>query len=663
MSYQYPSGDEIQLAEEQIEDVMNSPVIRAISEAYRLETQRQEREQATSATDTTDTSPDEQGFTGDVGEGTYGEGNDAPEQYKGGGGGDVDEELQGTEFGDVGDLDDELPAPVITGVEKLARDTPPKSSKSDLMPESFDPKKYNQEYRRNDYSYTDREWTFEDPYDPVDPKDFDRQFVCRANEYDPETGRQKLIEANPNDPRHLLEAMDMAEDSYRSTGRPEDVADANRVKGLANRFRSASSTTVISMTFANEAMGSVYKENGLDFETMSNPSTSKASIVKGTLDENNQHLYSFAFSRENEGFHRIFQDNFLMQMNHRLTQEAIERNREYFPNGIPLGSSDKEGFTFEKFRAISQQCAQDAFTRSSIQLDLIKQHNLAIEKSKSFSEQLKKEMTLKIKNESIIEGFGRDFKVRKGEPQSEAVKRLTKEFKEHGKNFCDGLEGRGIDVILAQGIAKKFGSDQVMPEHIQQGMDIWKDIRKNPLKYSSTESMINRVAGHNEDLKDYMMHNLDGRSSFQRSYHTMQRYGEHLHCYADNRTRIRDEDRQAAKAFAASTLMTSKDEDLATRLRKTIEHNKYSPEQAISGRNRMLESAKREKFQTKDGREVTRKEFHDEIRQPLLEKATNKAAREMAAKQKASPPPAPTGDDQGPEPGGPSKGKGKGRSM
>lgn len=656
MSYQYPSGDEIQLAEEQIEDVMNSPVIRAISEAYRLETQRQEREQATSATDTTDTSPDEQDFTGDAGEGTYGEGDDAPEQYKGGSGGDVDEELQGHEFGDIGDFDDddELPAPVITSIEEQARDTPPQSTKSDLMPESFDPKKYNQEYRRNDYSYTDRDWTFEDPYDPVDPKDFDRQFVCRTNEYDPETGRQKLIEANPNDPRHLIEAMSMS----------AEVMDSNRLRGLVRRFEQANTTTAISMTFAHEAMKNVYYEReGVDFEVMSNPSSSRISIKNGNLNSKTPNNHTYMFMSRYEGFHRMFQDNFLMQMNHRLTQEAIERNREYFPSGAPLGNPDKEGFTFDKLKSISQQCAQDAFSRTQIQLDLIRQHNIALERNKAFAEQFKKEMAPKIKNENMIEGFGREFKAHKGETHADTVKRMRQEFKEHGKKFCDGLEGRGIDLILAQGLAKSRKSDQVTDAHIREANDLWKEMRKNPLKYNSTERMIREVTGSNQDLHTSLMHNLDGRSSFQRSYHTMQRYGEHLHCYADNRTRIRDEDRQAAKAFAASTLMTSKDEDLATRLRKTIEHNKYSPEQAISGRNRMLESAKREKFQTKDGREVTRKEFHDEIRQPLLEKATNKAAREMAAKQNASPPPAPTGDDQGPEPGGPSKGKGKGRSM
>lgn len=648
MSYQYPSGDEIQLAEDQIDDVMNEPVLRAVSEAYRLEAQK--REQAGSAVDTSDTNPDEHDFT-DADQGTYGEGDDAPEQYKGGSSGDVDEELQGHEFGDIGDFDDddELPAPVITSIEEQTRDTPPQSTKSNLMPESFDPKKgYNKEYRRNDYSYTDRDWTFEDPYDPVDMKDFDRMFVCRTNEYDPETGRQKLIEANPNDPKHLLEAMEMA----------GDIMDSNRVKGLAKKFESANTTTAISMTFAHEAMSSVYKDNGLHFETMSNPSSSRVSIKNGNLNSKTPHSYSYSVNDKYDGrFHKLFQDNFLMQMNHRLTQEAIERNREYFPNGIPLGSHDKEGFTFDKFKSIGLQCATDAYSRTKIQLDLIKKHEIAIEKNKAFAEQFKKDMAPKIKNENMIEGFGREFKVHKGETHAEAVKRMRLEFKEHGKKFCNDLEGRGIDVILAQGLAKSRGSDQVSDAHIREANDIWKEMRNNPLKYNSTERMIREVTGSNPDLHKSLMHNLDGRSTFQRSYHTMQRYGEHLHCYADGRTRIRDEDRQAAKAFAASTLMSSDDEGLATRLRKTIEHNGYSPEQAISGRNRMLESVG--KLNAKDGQAVTR----EEIRQPLLEKATNKAAREMAAKQNASPPPAPTGDDQGPEPGGPSKGKGKGRSM
>lgn len=657
MSYQYPSGDEIQAAEERIEDVMNEPIIRAVAEAYGLVSEK--REQALRDVDTSDTSPDEQDLANNADEGAYGEDGDLPEPYLGGDG-DFEEDLPAPEFGDTGDFDEdeELPAPVITSQDEAFVDTPPQSAKSNLMPESFDPKKgYNQEYRRNDYSYTDRDWTFEDPYDPVDPKDFDRQFVCRTNEYDPDTGRQSLIEANPNDPRHLIEAMHMSEDAYRSTGIREDLADANRIKGLIKRFEGASSTTVISMTFAREAMTEVYEENILDYETMADPSSAQVSTIKGTLKANSANVSTKAYAKANKDLHRLFQDNFLMQMNHRLTQEAIERNREYFPNGIPLGAPDKQSFTFDKFKDIARQCAQDSFERAKIQQSLIRHRELAIEKNKAFAEQFKKEMAPKIKNESMIEGFGKEFKARKGETHGESVKRMRLEFKDHGKKFCDDLERRGIDVILAQGLAKKLGSDQVTSEHIRQAQDLWKDIRKNPLKYSSTESMIERVTGHNEDLKKYLMHNLDGRSTFQRSLNTMQRYGEHLNCYADNRTRIRDEDRQAAKAFAASTLMTSKEEDMATRMRKTMEHNNLSPSQAIGARNRMLLAEG--KLTTNQGQSITR----EEIRQPLLEKATNKAAKEMEAKQAPKPDTPPGPDDEGPDQGGPGKGKGKGRGM
>lgn len=648
MSYQYPSGDEIQLAEDQIDDVMNEPIIRAVAEAYRREAEKQE--QASSTVDTSDTSPDEQEFADNADEGAYGEEGDLPEPYLGGDGDFEEEELLAPEFGDTGDFDEdeELPAPVITSQEEVFVDTPPQSAKSDLMPKSFDPKKgYNQEYRRNDYSYTDRDWTFEDPYDPVDPKDFDRQFVCRTNEYDPDTGRQKLIEANPNDPRHLIEAMEMS----------AEIMDSNRVRGLIKRFEKANTTTAISMTFSHEAMGAVYRDNGLNFEVMSNPSSSRVSIQNGNLNSKTQNCHSYHFLSQNKDFHRLFQDNFLMQMNHRLTQEAIERNREYFPSGVPLGNPDKEGFTFDKFKAISQQCAQDAFSRTQIQIDLIKQHEIALERNKAFAEQFKKEMAPKIKNESMIEGFGREFKVHKGETHTEAVKRMRLEFKEHGKKFCDGLEGRGIDLILAQGLAKSRQSDQVTDAHIREANNLWKEMRNNPLKYNSTERMIREVTGSNQDLHKSLMHNLDGRSTFQRSLNTMQRYGEHLNCYADNRTRIRDEDRQAAKAFAASTLMTSKEEDMATRMRKTMEHNNLSPSQAIGARNRMLLAEG--KLTTNQGQPITR----EEIRQPLLEKATNKAAKEMEAKQAPKPDTPPGPDDEGPEPGGPTKGKGKGRGM
>lgn len=655
MSYQYPSGDEIQLAEEQIDDIMNEPIIRAVSEAYRLEAEKQGR--ARSAVDTTDTRPDEQDWSGDANQGTYGEGDDIPDIYSAD---DADEqEISASGFGGSGDGsgdfddDEELPAPVITSQEELAADTPPRSEKSNQMPTSFDPKRgYNQEYRRNDYSYTDRDWTFEDPYDTVSPKDFDRQFVCRTNEFDPNTGRQKLIEANPNDPEHLLEAMRMS----------AEISDSNRQRGLIRRFEQAGSTTAISMTFAHEAMRSVYADNGYDFEVMSNPSSSRVSIKNGNLTSKTENCNTYRFLSQNKDFHRLFQENYLMQMNHRLTQEAIERNREYFPNGIPLGNHDKEGFTFDKFLAISKQCAADAFERSQIQQNLIKQHNLAIERNKAFAEQFKKEMAPKIKNESLIEGFGREFKVHKGESHADAVKRMRHEFKDHGKKFCDGLEGRGIDLILAQGLARSRKADQVSSAHIQEANELWKEMRNNPLKYNSTERMLREVTGSNQDLHESLMHNLDGRSTFQRCHQTMQRYGEHLHCYADGRTRIRNEDRQAAKAFAASTLMTSKDEDIGTRMRKTLEYNSYSPEHAKSSRNRMLENIDR--YKTKEGQPVTR----DDIRRPLLEKATNQAVKGMAANPQATPPspppPAPTGpDDQGPTPSGPSRGKGKGRGM
>lgn len=615
--YQYPSGDEIQEAEDQIDDVINEPVLRAVIEASRLQALAEPEPAPLPAVDVSDTMPDEVDFDD----------------------GFDDEEL-GFDADDEPLDEEDLPAPIIRN-KGISDTAPPKSDKSDKTPTSFSQSGYNLEYRRNDFRFEERPFTYDDPYNPLSSKDFDRMFVCRTNEFDPQTGAQRLIEANPNDPRHLIEAM------YQAAS----ISNTNKINGSIEKFGAARTTTGISMVFAAGAMKRCYEAHGLDYSVMSNPSSVRASVLKGTLDVLNPKILSYGFVKANEGFHRLYSDNFLMQMNHRLTQEAIEKNRSYFPDGTPLSSFDQSGFTWDRFVKVAEQCASDAFKRTKYQMDLIKKHQIVVEQAQAFSKSFKQSLVPKIERDGFIESFGKEFKPRRGEKKADAITRMRQEFKVFSGKKFDELSGKGIDLILAQGMAASRGRTHVRVDDIKDAQDLFRTMRKDPVKYRSTESIIKAVTGNDQELTKQLLHSLDGRSTFQRAYKTMERYGEHLNAHQAGRTRLKAEDRSSGKAFAASTLLGVPPEGLSGTMKNALKSHGYSPKEALAARDRMLKSVG--KLRVAGGGETSR----EELRKPLLDRAATKAARSMDKDDQQKPK-----DDEGPDRDpdrGPGRGKGR----
>lgn len=523
--YEYPSGDELQEAEEQIEDLLSDPAIQQLIE------------------------------------------------------------MRGRKLSiSMGAMDGQVEEP--------------------RLPETFLPGKFDLSYGRKNYKPTEEEFTYDTPYKLGD---FERMIVCRTSEYNFDTNRQDIIEANPNDPSHVLNAMRDSDDK--------------RVTGLLEkRFCMAKTTTGISMTFAAKAIDDFYRKKGLNPNIISNPSSGRVDHVKGNY--NKREGRSYAFATENPEFHRRFQENVLLQMNHRITQEAIEKNRTFFPDGSELTRKQKSGFTFGDFVTIANEAAADAFARTRHQMKLAENLEKANKTVESYRQQFNRAMKPKLADENMVEAFGKQFKARKHETKGQAVNRIRKEYRQFAHKKFDELQGKGIEVILAQGIARSRGLSTVTMVELKEAHSIFAAARKDPVTFRSPERIIKQVTGKDKELTSALLHNLDGRSTFQRSYKTVERFGAHLSANADGRTRLRKTDREEGKAFAAGSLMGVPPSNLAHAMSATMKDRGYSAKEAVEARGRMLRSVG--KIKVEGGKEATR----DDLR-PNVITAAGKAAKEL----------------------------------
>lgn len=487
------------------------------------------------------------------------------------------------------------------------------TEKENVLPWSFDNAGYNFEYGRDKYEHPTENFTYLDPY-KID--DFERMMVCRTSEYNPMTQEMDVIEANPNDPSHLFEVMARSE--------------SNRVQGTLNLFqeKNVTKTSQVSEFFWKEAMQGEYEKRGLKAHIASSPAAADISIVKQDFKLEEAHSYLFAHS--NKGFHELFHKNFLLEMNHRITQEAIEKNRDFFPSGDALQDQDRKGFDWKSFQVMAKQCADDAFKRTERFMSMQRLKENVQEDVRNYQQKFRDTLKPKIVKDNFVETFGKEFKARKHETQGESIKRIRTEYRQFADKKFGELKDKGIETILAQGIAKARGMKSVTAEHVKQAQEIFERARKDPVKFRSTEKIVRQVSGDNRELTQSMLHNLDGRSTFQRSYKTLERFGAHLHAHQDGRSRTRKEDILEGRAFAASSLLRVPPEKLKNEMARAMREEGYSAQDALETRKRMLKSVGKLKD---DAGELTNRERILKTVAPSAAKAVDKQEQQEQKQQ------------------------------
>ena len=420
------------------------------------------------------------------------------------------------------------------------------------------------------------DYTYADPY-AID--DMQKMLVCITAEYNPNTQQVDVIKADPNDPSELFDVMSRSERAS--------------TQGTLRKFEEAgvTNTSQVSQFFAEVAMNKVYEKYALKSAIVSRATSSNVNVLKANFNEKEGH--SYLFSAANKDFHNTFHKNFLLQMNHRITQEAIEKNRTYYPSGEQRRPFLQDSFTWDKFEAMAAQCASDAFKRTQHIVRLQQTQEYLQQRFKTYSEQFKAKLQPKIKDDNFIEGFGKTFKAHKNETQSQTIKRIKSEFKEFSNKKFVELKGKGMEVILAQGIAISRGAESVTADHIKEAIDLFNMARKRPVEFRSASRIIHLVAGNDKDLANSMLHNLDGRSSLQKSRKTLERMGMHLHANQAGRTKVRKEDTIHGQAFMASATLGVPRKPLKTAMAQAMKTSGYSVEEVIAVRKRMQKNVGR----------------------------------------------------------------------
>jgi hypothetical protein len=520
----------------------------------------------------------------------------------------------------------------------------------DRLPKNFNvDEKYNLKFGRDQYQPTERNYTYTDPY-PIE--DIGRMLVCRTAEYNPDTDSVDVIEANPNDPKSIFNAMGSYDPQLQSN--VKTAGDISRRLGLLNKFHELgfTSTSHISSMFAGPAMGEVYKKHHL-----------KQSIVSAAINQNADPLnkksfnmadsHSYMFAGQNKGFHDLFRKNLMLQMNHRLTQEAIEKNRTYYPSGEPRNPKDMgKSFTWDSFEAIALQSAHDAFKRTQEMMKLQRTQEKVDKKIQSFAERFDEKLKPKIKDDNIIQAFDKQFKRRKNETPAEAGKRIRQEFKPFAAKKFAELKDDGMIPILAKAIAESRGSKIVTADHLKQANQVFEHARKNPVEFRSASQIVRQVTGTDKELTRRALHSLDGRSSQQRSFKNLESMGARLHAHQNGRSRVLKADKIHGTTFAASALIGVPPKPLRAGMSQALKEHGYSVEDAVKVRKAMQKNAGRIKDET----------GKDKSREQLLRRA--QVAEQKIERDQAQDKPKSGGNDQddgGYTPDGSGGGRGKKR--
>lgn len=435
------------------------------------------------------------------------------------------------------------------------------------------------------------DYTYADPYDIMD---VGALVYCETAEFNPNTGNVDIIVVDANDVNPLFEAM--ARTDYAST------------LGTLRLFheKNVTNTTQVSQFFAEDAMNKVYDQYLLKPHILSNPSkVGNANVVN--VNFNTKESWTYVFGAANKDFHSTFHKNFLVQMNHRITQEAVEKNRNFFANGTQRNPDHmRDSFTWDKFQKMAKQCAEDAFKRTQHMM-IIQKTNNALETIKTYAKSFKK-LEPKIKEEYVIKSFDKEFKLRKNESLKQAIPRIKSELKSHANKRFDELKNeRGIDRVLAQGLAQARGSKTVTVAHIKEANEMYSQMKKNPAVYRSLSKIFEQVTGNDKAAKQALIHSMDGRSSNQRNRKTLEIMGAHLYANSQGRTRVLKGDKIHGQAFAATATLGVPPKRLKDAREEAYQAHSYDKQDVIKARQQMAKAAGRVKDER--GKDTSRDEL------------------------------------------------------
>lgn len=387
--------------------------------------------------------------------------------------------------------------------------------------------------------------------------------VVRVEVYDEDEDQVSTLEANPNDPSHLFKALQRLDHD-------ENIAPPQKrgVAGALREFSQYSTTSGISLHFRNY-LDTVLRDEGLSPQFLRGyhkPSTLQEEVSE-PVGMSEARSKTFAMMYPN--FYEKFREHYVAINNYKLTLTAVEKNREYNPiTKQPFDSGVKTGLTWNNLDAMALASAKEAFVRTKqyYQTQRLYQQNEKF--IKSASNKLERELR-DIKNGksydvsflgSFLKQSGMKFRTSlKGETGTQAIKRFRQEYKAFAGKKLDDLESRGLQMILAIGNAKRLGKDTVGKVDMDRAAAVIQEARRKPGEFTSAKRLIDKVTGHHAELSSSLLLMLDGRRTFARSVDKVSKLGQSYSRLARGDSRVKKEDREEGKRFAASTFLRSLD--------------------------------------------------------------------------------------------------------
>ncbi|PBK53831.1 hypothetical protein C6380_17630 [Pseudomonas syringae pv. actinidiae] len=385
--------------------------------------------------------------------------------------------------------------------------------------------------------------------------------VVRTEVYDDEDDRTYTLEVDPNDPEPLRHAL------RRLAADPRiDPLQKRGAEGTAKHFDKFATTGQISLIFESE-MHSVLRENYLNPKVVMDRSRQHYDSV---LDEV-AHKAGDSSARSKEfclmypDFYDKFREYFLAVNNYRLTLTAVEKNRLFDPiTKEPFPFGVKTGLTWNKLQGIAKQSAEEAFRRTKLHYEMANRQ----EKSKTAVQSANAKLEREIRDinkgarhdigflSNFLKQSGMKFRASlQGETSAGAVKRFRAEYRAFANKELDALEKRGLQMILAIASAKSLGKDTVGSVDMDRAAKVIQEARRVPGAYTSPKRMIYKIVGNDAELGNKLMLMLDGRRSFARNVDVVAKFGQSSSRVSRGDSRVKREDREEGKRFAASTFL------------------------------------------------------------------------------------------------------------
>lgn len=423
---------------------------------------------------------------------------------------------------------------------------------------------FNPAIGRDKYIPSDEPFTF---FRPISfEKHIYSLMVVRTEEYDEVNDVVNTLEVDPNDPSHFLRAL-------RRLDFDPNIPEKQKqgVSGAIKTFSQFQTTGHISLHF-REYMDEVLTKEGLSPNFIRGYHKDRYSSFQEEICEKISDLSkapSKNFCLIYPNFYKHYRDHYIAINNYKLTLTAVEKNRDFNPiTKQPFDSGVKTGLTWNRLESIALESAQEAFIRTKQYYATLRLYQQNTQFIKTSTQKLDREIR-DLKNGekydvsflgSFLKQSGMRFKLsHKGETGSQAVKRFRKEYRAFAGKQLDDLEGRGLQIILAIGAAKRIGKDTVGKLDMDRADKAIQEARKRPGEFTSAKRLIDKVTGYDVELSNSLMLMLDGRRSFARNVDRVTRLGQSYSRLGRGDKRVKREDRDEGKRFAASTFLRALD--------------------------------------------------------------------------------------------------------